>query len=422
MAHDQVIGSFDRLAALRRRVSEAQPVDADDQAIPASIERHAVTHLQCTPSLAGVLSRDPDARLSLRRLRHMLVGGEAMPPTLAASLAGVVHGSITNMYGPTETTVWSAVHPVAGDEDPVPIGRPIANTRLYVLDADLQPVPVGVTGELYIGGAGVARGYLGQPGLTTERFVADPFRGQPGARLYRTGDLVRYRPDGTLDFLGRVDHQVKVRGFRIEPGEIESCLAGHGSVREAVVVARQDGPDDVRLVAYVTPRAGAAPANADDLRAFARHRLPDYMVPAHVVILRDLPLTPNGKVDRTRLPAPEVALPATAAFVAAENDLERTVASIWEEVLQLPRVGVEQNFFDLGGHSLLTVRVLARLRESTGRSLPITDMFRFPTVRALARHLGAGDAPSTAMAASDDRAAARREMMARRRQGRTADH
>jgi acyl carrier protein len=312
------------------------------------------------------------------------------------------------------------VHPVTGDEDPVPIGRPIANTRLYVLDADLQPVPVGVTGELYIGGAGVARGYLGQPGLTAERFVVDPFRDQPGARLYRTGDLARYRPDGTLEFLGRADHQVKVRGFRIEPGEIESCLSGHTSVQDAVVVARQDGPDDVRLVAYVTSRAGATPATVEDLRAFAKTRLPDYMVPSHVVVLGALPLTPNGKVDRARLPAPEAAQPPPTPLAAAETDIERTVAAIWEEVLQVPRVGVDQNFFDLGGHSLLTVRVLGRLRETTGRSLPITD--RFPTVRALARHLGAGDAPSSVMAASDDRAAARREMMARRRQGRTGEH
>lgn len=414
----EVLAGFERLAALRREVAEVRPLDEDDHSIPATIERHGVTHMQCTPSLAGLVARDPDGRLALGRLSHLLVGGEALPAALAASLAAAVRGSISNMYGPTETTIWSAVHPVSGDEDPVPIGRPIANTRLYILDADRQPVPVGAAGELYIGGAGVARGYLGRPELTAERFIDDPFRPGEGARMYRTGDLARYRPDGSVDFLGRIDHQVKIRGFRVELGEIESLLTGHAGVAEAVVLAREDQPGDVRLVAYVTERPGAGRGLVEDLRAALKQQLPDYMVPAHIVRMAALPMTPNGKVNRAKLPLPESALPAAAPLAVAESDLERTVASIWQEVLQVPRVGVDQNFFDLGGHSLLTVRVLGRLRETTGQSLPITDMFRFPTVRALARHLGAEPGVAPAMTESDERAASRREMMARRRRAR----
>jgi acyl carrier protein len=236
--------------------------------------------------------------------------------------------------------------------------------------------------------------------------------------MYRTGDLARYRPDGSVDFLGRIDHQVKIRGFRVELGEIESLLTGHAGVAEAVVLAREDQPGDVRLVAYVTERPGAGRGLVEDLRAALKQQLPDYMVPAHIVRMAALPMTPNGKVNRAKLPLPESALPAAAPLAVAESDLERTVASIWQEVLQVPRVGVDQNFFDLGGHSLLTVRVLGRLRETTGQSLPITDMFRFPTVRALARHLGAEPGVAPAMTESDERAASRREMMARRRRAR----
>ena len=416
--HDEVVGSFERMAALRALVAEARPVDADDHSIPMTIERHRVTHLQCTPSLAGVLARDPDGRLALGRLRHLLVGGEAFPPRLATSLAGAVHGRITNMYGPTETTIWSACYGVMGDEDPVPIGRPIANTQIYVLDAHQQPVPVGVGGELYIGGDGVARGYHRRPDLTHERFVRDPFRSEPGARLYRTGDLARYRCDGQIEFLGRVDHQVKMRGFRIELGEIESCLAEHTDVQDVIVVAREDTNRDAVLVAYVVLKPGRSQVRADEIRALARTRLPEHMVPSRVVTLASYPLTPNGKVDRKRLPVPEVEMAEQSIAAVPENDLERTVAKIWEDVLQVPQVGIDQNFFDLGGHSLLTIRVLGRLREATGRTLPITDMFRFPTVRALAHHMAGGDTNALALAASDGRAAARREMMARRRRDR----
>lgn len=426
--HETVIGSFERLAELRRRVAESRPLSVDDHSIPASIERHGVTHFQCTPSLAGALVRDADACLALGRLRHMMIGGEALPASLAAKLTGTVRGRLTNMYGPTETTVWSAVHDVTGGEETVPIGRPLVNTTLYVLDAGRQPVPLGVPGELFIGGDGVARGYHRRPELEAERFVPDPFArttrtaasDHREARLYRTGDLVRYRADGALQFLGRLDHQVKVRGHRVELGEIEACLRHHANVQDVVVVARTDSGGIASLVAYVVAHTPAALA-VDEVRAFVRARLPEPMVPARVVSLAALPLTPNGKVDRKKLPEPDQSsAPPLASVERPANDLEQTVAEIWEEVLQVPQVGIDQNFFDLGGHSLLTVRVLGRLREATGRSLPITDMFRFPTVRSLARHMaGAVAEPAGGeMAKSDDRAASRRAMMAKRQRSR----
>jgi natural product biosynthesis luciferase-like monooxygenase protein len=419
--HAQVIGSFDRLAELRRRVSDARAPEPNDESIAANVERHGVTHLQCTPTLAGVLAADAGSRLALGRLTQLLVGGEALTPKLASSLVAAVGGRVTNMYGPTETTVWSAVHDVAAGEDPVPVGRPIANTSIYVLDRHHQPVPAGTSGELFIGGEGVARGYHARPELTRERFLPDPFDPSGVARLYRTGDLGRHRSDGVIEFLGRVDHQVKIRGFRIEPGEIEATLAEHPAIDRAVVVAREDSPGDPRLVAYVTPRPGGVKVEADAVRNALRQRLPDHMVPAAIVVLASLPETPNGKVDRQALPRPEAApAPEPPAPAGPASDLEISVAAIWADVLRVPRVGLDQNFFDLGGHSLLTVQVLNRLRESTGRSLPITDMFRFPTVRALARHLGAAPAAeSTALAASDQRAASRRELIARRRAGNT---
>ena len=413
--HEQVLDSLPRLARLRRLSAAMPDLDPHDQSIPAAIERHGVTHLQCTPSLAGMLVRDADARLALGRLRHLLVGGEAMPAALAAALTATLSGRLTNMYGPTETTVWSTVHEIIRDDHVVPIGRPLANTTVYVLDAHGQPVPPGMPGELYIGGDGVARGYHRRPELTVERFVPDPFARRAGARLYRTGDLVRHRRDGVLEFIGRYDSQVKIRGYRIELGEIESSAQQHPAVGEVVVVARPGPEGDPILAAYVVPRAGAA-FSSDDLRTFLRARLPPQSVPTAIVTLPVLPLTPNGKVDRGRLPDPSAASDAAAAPPALpENDLERTVAQAWAEVLQVPQVGIDQNFFDLGGHSLLTLRVLGRLREATGRSLAITDMFRFPTVRALARHMAVETDDSQAMSESHDRGAARRGMMTRRR-------
>jgi acyl carrier protein len=379
----------------------------------------------------------------------MLVGGEALSPVLAQQLREATQSTSTetsaststliNMYGPTETTVWSTSHAIVGASNTVPIGRPIANTQCYILDRSAQPVPTGVAGELYIGGDGVTRGYLHRPELTAERFVVDPFAagvntngaGEP-PRLYRTGDLTRYRADGVIEFLGRLDHQVKIRGHRIELGEIETALRAVDGVREAVVVLREDTPGDARLVGYVSIADGRS-IDIEAVRRSLTSVLPDIMVPSRLVVLDRLPLTPNGKIDRRALPPPEAvagARPAASAElridaqrplrpageVAVSGDIE-SVSGIWRDVLRLPSVGLDDNFFDLGGHSLLAVQVLALVRERLGRTIPITDLFRFPTVRLMARHLEGGPSSSSGSAALDRgraRADARRQARQRR--------
>jgi amino acid adenylation domain-containing protein len=285
---------------------------------------------------------------------------------------------IVNHYGPTEYTVVTTCAPVSPEDREPPIGRPIANTRVYVLDARMRPVPVGVPGELYIGGEGLARGYLNRPELTAERFVPDPFGASPEARLYRTGDRVRYRPDGNLEFLGRMDQQVKIRGFRVEPGEIEAALVRHAGVREAAVVARE-GASGQRLVAYVVPEG--APPGPDELRAFLQERLPAYMVPQAFVRLDSLPLTANGKVDRRGLPAPD-----DSGSPASEprSPVEGALAAIWAEALGVERVGIHDNFFELGGHSLLAARLISRVGAELGVELPLQALFDAPTVAELA--------------------------------------
>ncbi len=412
-----VLAHLPQLDRLRRLSTETVAPSTARLSLADAIRRHGVTHMQCTPSLAGMLVLDEEGRESLRGLDVLLLGGEALPGALARQLGVLTAAEIQNLYGPTETTIWSSTHGVSGESDVVPIGRPIANTDFYILDTEQRPVPVGVTGELYIGGAGVARGYLGRPELSAERFVAHPFRTEPGARLYRTGDRTRYRADGVVEFLGRIDEQIKLRGHRIEPGEIEAVLGRHEAVGEAVVVAREDSPGDVRLVAYVVPRAGASPV-APELRSWLRERLPEPMLPSHFVWLESLPLTPNRKLDRKALPAPgglERAAPGPSpASPAPAGDLEQTIAEVWRDVLKVSRVGLEDNFFDLGGHSLLAVRVHRRLRQLVPRELAITDLFRFPTVRALAAYLrDASGGPS--LDASRARGELRREALARRR-------
>jgi acyl-coenzyme A synthetase/AMP-(fatty) acid ligase/acyl carrier protein len=351
--------------------------------IPALIERHQVTHFQCTPSMASMLLVDDESRTALSTIQTWLLGGEAFPVALATELNEMMSGDIINMYGPTETTVWSSTYRVGQAQCTIPIGRPIANTQLYILDSRMQPVPVGVTGELFIGGDGVARGYVKRPKLTAERFVKDPFCGEPDARIYRTGDLVRYRPDGNIEFLGRIDHQVKVRGHRIELGEIESVLGRHPAVREAVVTVREDVPGDKRLVAYVVPNR-QLPLGIGELRSLLKDKLPDYMVPAAFVELEALPLTPNNKVDRRNLPPPPGERQAEDLYIAPQNELERIIAGIWQDLLQVDRVGVDDNFFELGGHSLLATQVMARVRKVLRVDLPLRTLFDTPTVARLA--------------------------------------
>jgi len=323
-----------------------------------------------------------------------LCGGEALTRELAERLLAKTR-VVWNMYGPTETTIWSTLARVETGQGPVPVGRPIANTRAYVLDAHLRPVPVGVAGELYLGGVGLARGYHGRPELTAERFLADPFGPNPGARLYRTGDLAKYRSDGVIECLGRVDGQVKVRGYRVELGEVESALAGLPSVREAAAVAREDGSGENRLVAYIVPRGDAVPTEAE-MRAWLRDRLPEYMVPSAFVTLDALPLTPNGKVDRKALPDPEPPRGEGGGYVPPRGPIEEALVGIWAEVLGRETVGVFDNFFEVGGHSLLAAQLLARVRETLAVELALKDLFDDPTVAALAKQvenalrLGAG--------------------------------
>ena len=401
---------------------------AADYSIPALVSRHGVTHFQCTPSMAAMLLLDERARDALGSLQCLLVGGEALPAALAGELKQLVgDGELLNMYGPTETTIWSTAYAVQGDEATVPIGRPIANTTLYIVDEDGQPVPPGVTGELLIGGAGVALGYLRQPELTAERFVPNPFRSErdvdiarsvADARLYRTGDRARYRHDGTVEFLGRVDDQVKLRGHRIELGEIESELRRHPAVHEAAVLLRDEAPGGPALVAYVTPSNGTV--DVDGLRTWVGRTLPKIMVPSRVNVLPTLPLTPNGKLDRRALATSGSAPPSPQMVHAIpQGSLEATIAAVWSEVLDLAQIDPTASFFDLGGHSLLAAQVLYVLRRRLGRELTITDVFRFPTVRALAQHLATGD-DATAVRSSRDRAAARRDILARRRLAREA--
>jgi acyl-coenzyme A synthetase/AMP-(fatty) acid ligase/aryl carrier-like protein len=352
--------------------------------LPAAGE---VTLVNTVPSALTELLR---AGALPRSVRTVNLAGEPLPNPLAQDAYRLGHvRRVLNLYGPSEDTTYSTFAPVEEGAEAAPsIGRAIAGSQAYLLDRALQPVPVGVAGEVYLGGAGLARGYLGRPDLTAERWLPDPFAAGPGARMYRTGDLARWRRSGVLEFLGRVDHQVKVRGFRIEPGEVQAVLAGHPAVREALVAARRDG-GETRLAGYVVPAEGAAP-DAAGLRAWMRERLPEHMVPAAWVVLEAFPLTPSGKVDRAALPAPEAA--SGAGYAAPRTPVEEALVRIWEEVLRRAPVGVHDDFFALGGHSLLVMQVVSRVRASLGAELPVAALFERPTVAelapALAEHSG----------------------------------
>jgi len=327
---------------------------------------------------------------AFRSLDTLLFGGEAVDPRRVRDvLAAGPPQRLLHVYGPTETTTfatWYEVKDVSQGATTVPIGSPISNTKVYILDEEFEPVPVGVPGHLHIGGEGVARGYYGQPALTAENFRPDPFSRKPGQRLYRTGDIARYLSDGNIEFLGRLDQQVKIRGFRIEPGEIESELRRHSMVHEALVLTREGADNDKRLVAYVVPRQ-PAPASAE-LLAFLRMRLPAYMLPPSFVTLEALPLTPNGKVDRSQLPAPNHERPLLEeAFAAAGTPVQDVLCGIWAEVLCLERVGIHDNFFHLGGHSLLATRLISKVRHVFQIEMPLRTLFDWPTVAGLSSHL-----------------------------------
>jgi len=356
---------------------------ADGAQLATRIADGGVTVMQATPATWRMLL---DSGWQGNNSLRVFCGGEALSPDLANRLLERC-GELWNLYGPTETTVWSTVAKVEPGADSIVIGQPIANTQIYILDPHLQPVPVGVPGELFIGGHGLARGYLSRPELTAKKFIHHPFDGDADTRLYRTGDCARRRPDGSIELLGRFDHQVKVRGFRIELGEIESVLQQAPGVREAVVVVREDLPGDHRLAAYLTTYRQTT-VSINELRAFLHDKLPDYMVPSTFVMLDALPLTPNGKVDRRALPAPESHRPdLKATFVDPGAGVEQTIAAIWREVLSVAKPGANDNFFDLGGHSLHLVRVQTRLREQLGLDIPVLKLFQYPTIRSLARSL-----------------------------------
>jgi pristinamycin I synthase-3/4 len=350
------------------------------------IGRRQVDLLNCTPSLLeSLISSAPDGF----SLRHLVLGGEPFTIELRQKISEHINvARVSNLYGPTETTIDAAGFTAERGQPGlyIPIGRPLPNYRAYVLDAGLEPVAVGERGELYIAGSGLARGYMGRAGLTAERFVADRY-GAAGSRMYRTGDLARWRSDGVLEFLGRADAQVKVRGFRIEPGEIEAALVGHDDVAQAAVVAREDGGGgDKRLVAYVVAAADRPPA-AGELRAHLMQRLPDYMIPSAYVVLDRLPLTPNGKLDRRALPAPQVT--GAEGGRLPRTPREELLCALFAEVLGVARVGIDDNFFALGGHSLLATRLISRIRSTLGAEIAIRSLFEAPTVEALTQRLNA---------------------------------
>ena len=380
--------------------------DEGTTGIAEQINVHGVTHLQLTPSQALMLTLDRNAFSALSSLRQILLGGEAVPASLIHRIREVFAGEIYNMYGPTETTIWSTTYPVGLPDLTVPIGRPIANTQVFLVDSQMQPVPAGKTGELLIGGDGVSRGYWRRPDLTAERFLS--IGDLSADRVYRTGDMARMLPDGNLEFLGRADLQVKLRGHRIELGEIEALLERESGVRQAIAIVREDREGDRRLVAYLVVDP-ARPASSGALKTSLGGKLPEPMIPSAFVFLSAMPLTANGKIDRRAL----AELPPPLALVASNisqpriesvGSIERVVIQAWQEALGVAHVGLDDNFFDLGAHSLTVAEVQAKLQDRLQREVSLVDLFQFSTVNTLSRHLDG----NCKMNALSDRAERRR--------------
>jgi len=351
-----------------------------------AIDKNGITVLWLTAALFNKIIDDNSQALS--GIKQLLIGGEALSVAhVHKALAALPLTQITNGYGPTESTTFTCCYPIPKQLEAaiksIPIGRPISNTQVYILDSYLQPVPIGVVGELHIGGVGVARGYLNRPELTQEKFIANPFSNDPDARLYKTGDLARYLPDGDIEYLGRIDNQVKIRGFRIELGEIEAVLLSHPQVREAVVLVNEsDRSENRALVAYIVPNDPAC--TTQSLREFVKRQLPDYMIPAYWLVLEKLPLTSNGKIDRRALPLPNPELNRSIDYVAPKNPTQEAIAAIFGQVLKLEKVGIYDNFFEIGGNSLQATQVMSRLRESFSLELPLRRLFEQPNVADLA--------------------------------------
>ena len=358
----------------------------DGLQLMSALETSGATIMQATPVTWRMLI---EAGWQGNDRLKILCGGEALSLDLAKQILARC-GSLWNMYGPTETTIWSTLRQIQPEDTEISIGRPIGNTQCYILDSHLQPVPVGVSGDLYIGGDGLARGYLNRPELTAEKFIPDPFSNRPGARLYKTGDLAKFKTNGEISYLGRGDNQIKIRGFRVELGEIEAVLAQHPALREIVVIVREDHPGDKRLVGYPILKDGADEPTSTDLRSFAREQLPEYMVPSAFVFLHEYPLTPNKKIDRKALPAPDQSRPELAhQYVAPRDAIEENVTNIFAGVLKLERVGIQDNFFELGGHSLLATQVISRVRQECHVDLPLRALFEALTPDELTQRIKA---------------------------------
>lgn len=391
--------------------SDANAISERDWSIPAQIARHGVTHMQSTPSLINMMFNIDGSKEAIASLKCLLVGGEPLSVNTAQELSRLVQGKVLNMYGPTETTIWSSTQELNAENTQVSIGQPIANTQMYLLDKHLELVPSGCIGDLYIAGDGLAQGYLHQPEQTADKFIANPFADDQESKLYETGDRARLSSEHGLLYEGRSDFQVKLRGFRIELGEIETALSKSPAIASAVAIVRLDTPDNPMLVAYVIPAKSGVDTKAEILRL--RDILPVHMIPARIVTLSNFPLTPNGKIDRQGLPAPEMPKQGLSG-AATGSGHESTIANIWSQVLGLDRVGLNDNFFDLGGHSLHMVSVLSKLQAIYDVPIAIVDLFRYPTVKLLAHKIGAGSQSDDVAKGGKSRSERRRQMRKRR--------
>jgi hypothetical protein len=382
--HESVLGGLQVLNELRARCEAART--ARRSSLASQLRKYEVTHLQCTPSLAEMMVQDRATFEAMSSLKLLLVGGEPLPALLARRLSEALPATVLNMYGPTETTIWSTTHALDAKEASVSIGRPIANTQTYILDPQMMPVPIGVPGRLFIGGEGVTRGYLHRPELTAERFVPDPFSGSPGGRLYDTGDVACYTARGDLTFLGRRDRQVKIRGHRIELGEVEAVLLASPLVSSAYVKTCTVG-QQTHLVAYVVASGSSAPP-VEELRRHAAAKLPEAMIPGHFVFLPSLPRTHNQKIDPAALPAfdPEQGR-ASRLPSPPRTPLEADLARLWAGLLQVTEVGLHTHFFEAGGHSLLATQMVLAVRDRWGVNLPVTSAFDHPTLAGFAESI-----------------------------------
>ncbi|MGB4548066.1 MAG: AMP-binding protein, partial [Syntrophales bacterium] len=389
----------------------------DSAYLVQTIVDNDITTIHFVPSMLQIFLEDRNAG-RCKSLKRVICSGEALPYELQERFFKLLEAELHNLYGPTEAAVDVTYWACRRDSDLhlVPIGRPVANTQTYILNRYMQPVPIGIPGELYLGGIQVGRGYMNRPELTAEKFIPDPFRQEPGARLYKTGDLCRYLPDGNVEYIGRTDFQVKIRGLRIELGEIEFEIGQHPDIREAVVVARGEGGDK-RLVAYMIAKDGKK-VNVDELRSHLKEKLADYMVPSAFIQMDFFPLTSSGKVDRRALPVPEGKRQIETLFIAPESEMEKAIAGIWKDVLKLEKVGIRDNFFDLGGHSLLLVRVMNRIQQSLGKDITIVDMFQRPTIHDLAKFLAVERKDLLPSDVIQDRASKQRAALQRQRKSR----